>query len=348
MEEHHGRLGCDWHGVGRRGHQPAQDLLRDLEAAHQEGRGGILDHLLLLLDGQLRGSDHTAPPCLIIRAAGEQPRLDPRHIGRPTIHARGELRRLHLHLGELARVAHLPRKPSEHPAARPLKDAIDPSLGLPPGGAVKGLRHGTAAKLRNARKGGVELLLDLPIPILQLRHHIRGGARGVAHLHIHILGAEQVAPLAILEGLGKGIELRHIGLRHRGLKAYVKEAVLEVLVDTSGDRDLLPNGKGLDARAEHGPPLKLTSARKAVDRVDQLRRINVIIAVGRGEADAAKEVAIGAPQHHGILRDGIPLHRAAAHQPWSHEAEAHKRVNQGVDPQGVATLQEAVINHGLI
>ena len=188
----------------------------------------------------------------------------------------------------------------------------------------------------------------MAIPIFKLGDHIRGGARRIAHLNIHALRPEQIAALPVLEGLGKGIELRHIGLRHRGLKAYVKEAVLEVLIDTRRDGDLFPNGKGLDARAEHGPPFKLTRSRKAVDGVNQIRRVKLIIAIGGGEAHPAEEIAVRFPKHHRVLADRIPLHRAATHEPRGHEAKANEGIHQGVNPQGIGTLKEAIIDHGLV
>ena len=106
-QQQHSRLWCKRCRVGRRRHQHAEHLLRNLQRADkQRGRRLCID-LDTLLHRQLWRPNHLACPCLVARAACQQTRLDTLHIGCPTVHARRHLGRLHLHARQLARVAYV-------------------------------------------------------------------------------------------------------------------------------------------------------------------------------------------------------------------------------------------------
>ena len=266
------------------------------------------------------------------------------HIGCPTVHARRQLGRLHLHARQLARVAHIVGKPLEHAPARTVKDIVEPCLGLATCCTVQGLGHRTRAELSNARQRSVELLLNLPVPILELLDDGRGRAARVAHLNIDLLGPQKVLALAVRELLAKGVERVDVILGDARLVGDVQEAPAQLVVDACVDGNLLPQLERLQAVTQHRATLKLHRAGSAVDRVHQLACIEVVIAVGRREPSTAKEVTVGTPQHDRIVRDWVPLNLRVVEPTRKHEAEAHEGVEQRVGPQSRAALNHPLVH----
>ena len=266
------------------------------------------------------------------------------HIGCPTVHARRQLGRLHLHAGQLARVAHIVGKPLEHASARTVKDIVEPCLGLATCCTVQGLGHRTRAELSNASQRCVELLLNLPVPILELLDDGRGRAARVAHLHIHLLRPQQVLALPVRELLAKSVERVDVVLGDARLVGDVQEAPAQLVVNACVDGNLLPQLERLQTVTQHRPTLELHRAGSAVDRVNQLARIEVVVAVGRREPSTAKEVTVGTPQHDRIVRDWVPLNLRVVEPPRKHEAKAHEGVEQRVGPQSRAALNHTLVH----
>ena len=104
-QQQRSRLWCNRGRVGRRRHQHAKHLLRNLKRAHKQRRRCLCIDLDTLLHRQLWRANHLAGPCLIAWTTCQQTRLDTLHIGCPTVHARRHLGRLNLHARQLARVA---------------------------------------------------------------------------------------------------------------------------------------------------------------------------------------------------------------------------------------------------
>ena len=297
---------------------------------------------------QVGSANHLAGPCLVTSCTRDETRLDTLHIGCPTVHARRQLGRLHLHARQLARVAHIVGKPLEHASACTVKDIVEPCLGLATCCTVQGLGHRTRAELSNARQRGVELLLNLPVPILELLDDGRGRAARIAHLNIDLLGPQKVLALAVRELLAKGVERVDVILGDARLVGDVQEAPAQLVVDACVDGNLLPQLERLQAVTQHRPTLELHRAGSAVDRVHQLACIEVVVAVGRREPSTAKEVTVGTPQHDRIVRDWIPLNLRVVEPTRKHEAEPHEGVEQRVGPQSRAALNHPLVHYRVL
>ena len=80
----------------------------------------------------------------------------------------------------------------------------------------------------------------------------------------------------------------------------------------------------------------------------QLARIEVVIAVRCREPSATKEVTVGAPQHHSIVGDWVPLNLRVVEPAREHEAKPHERVEQRVAPQSRAALNHSLVDHRIL
>ena len=154
--------------------------------------------------------------------------------------------------------------------------------------------------------------------------------------------------MAVLELLAELVEGRHVRLANRGLVGDVEEAPRELVVDARVDRDLFPKLEGLDAVAEDRPALELTRAREPVDGVDELVRVEVIVAVRGREPRPAEQVAVGFPEHDRVVRHWVPLDRAARQHTREHEAEPHEGVEERVGPQCDLALDHAVVDDRVV
>ena len=342
-QQQHSRLWCKRSRVGRAGRQHAQHLLRNLQGADKQRSRRLCIDLDTLLHRQLWRANHLACPCLVAGTACQQARLDTLNVGCPTVHARRHLGRLHLHARQLASVAYVLGKPVEHAPASTVKDVVEPRLGLATCCPVQGLGHRTRAELSNACQRCVELLLNLTVPVLELLDDGRWRPRRVAHLHVDLLRPQEVLALAVAELLAKRVEGVDVVLGDARLVGDVQEAPAQLVVDACVDGNLLPKLERLQAVTQHRPTLKLHRAGRAIDRVHQLACIEVVIAVGRREPSAAKEVTVGTPQHDRIVGDWVPLNLRVVEPTRKHEAEPHESVEQRVGPQ-----RRAALNHPLV
>ena len=154
--------------------------------------------------------------------------------------------------------------------------------------------------------------------------------------------------MAVLELLAELVEGRHVRLAHRGLVGDVEETPRELVVDARVDRDLFPELEGLDAVAEDRPALELTRAREPVDGVNELVRVEVVVAVRGREPRPAEQVAVRFPEHDRVVRHWVPLDRAARQHTREHEAEPHEGVEERVRPEGRLALDHPVVDDRVV
>ena len=220
------------------------------------------------------------------------------------------------------------RQPLEHAARSSLKDAVNPRLRATAGSVVHRLCHRSRPELADAGEVVVQHTLNDGVVIRELRDDVRTRTLRVLHFHFHLLRAEDVLTHAILELAGQRVHRVNIVRRHRRVVSDVQEAPRHLIVDTGIESRLLPQLVRLQQRTQDAPAFPFTSRRSAVDDVDEVRRRHIRVALARAELHAAHEVGsrLRVPEHHGRVRDRIPLHSAAFQKARHHQAKTHERV----------------------